>query len=171
MSGRAGLQKVDHFGIAVPSIADALPLFVDLLGAEFVNGGDDPGLGIRTVQLRLPPGVRFELIMPATEDCYLHDYLAKRGPGFHHVTMMVDDLHAAIAELEASGYETVDTDESDPYWHQTYVRPRSGHGMLVQLVRSDVDWDRPAEDVTLDGVLAGEYVWQGDRAVRRDDLG
>lgn len=169
--GRAGLRKVDHFGLAVPSIADALPLFVDLLGGEFVNGGDDPVLGIRTVQLRLPPDVRFELLQPAREDCYLHDYLDKRGPGFHHVTMMVADIRAAIGELETSGYEVVDTDlGSDPTWLQTYVRPRSGHGMLVQVVQSEVDWGRPAEGVTLEGVLAGEYIWQGGRAVHRSEL-
>jgi len=168
MGGRLGLRHVDHFGIAVPSIADALPLFVDLLGAEFVNGGDDPVLGIRTVQLRLPHGVRFELLQPATPDSYLHGYLDKRGPGFHHVTMMVEDAAAAVRELAAAGYETVDTDlDGDPHWRQTYVRPRSGHGMLVQVVQSDVDWDVPNPEATLEGVLAGEFVWAGAGSVRR----
>ncbi len=171
VSGRLGLQHVDHVGIAVRSIADASRLFVDLLGGEFVNGGDDPVLGIRTVQLRLPNGIRFELLQPATEDCYLHGYLDKRGEGMHHVTVMVEDLTRAIEELAEAGYETVDTDvDSDPHWKQTYVRPRSGHGTLLQVVESDVDWDVPNGDATLEAVLAGDYVWQGDRSVPRSEL-
>lgn len=171
MSGRMGLRRVDHVAIAVPSIAEVVPLFVDLLGGEFVNGGDDPVLGIRTVQLRLPPGLRVEILQPATEDCYLHELLAKRGPGFHHMTLLVEDITTAMGELEATGYEITDTDlESDPTWKQTYIRPRSGHGMLMQVVETTVDWDEPMEGVTLDGVLAGEFVWQNERPVHRSEL-
>ena len=170
MVGSLGLERVDHFGIAVRSIRDTLPLFMDLLGAEFVNGGDDPVLGIRTLQLRVAPGVRFELLQPARDDCYLHDYLDRRGPGFHHVTMKVRDIEHALVALDEAGYEVVDTDlDSDPTWRQTYIRPRSGHGMLVQVVESPHDWDAPT-DTTLEGVLAGEYLWDGDRAVPRAEL-
>lgn len=171
LTGALGVHKVDHIGVAVRSIEAALPLFVDVLGASFVNGGDDPVLGIRTVQLRLPPGLRFELLEPAREDCYLHDYLAKRGEGVHHITIMVGDIHRALAALEAAGYETVDTDlTSDPTWLQTYVRPRAGHGLLLQIVESGTDWDTVHEGVSLEAVLAGGFVWQGDVAVPRDEL-
>ena len=170
LTGTLGVHKVDHIGVAVRSIETACTLFVDVLGATFVNGGDDPVLGIRTVQLRLPPGLRFELLQPARDHCYLHGYLAKRGEGVHHITILVGDIHRALAALDDAGYEVVDTDvTSDPTWKQTYLRPRSGHGMLLQIVESDTDWDAPAEGVTLEGVVAGRYLWQGDVAVPRED--
>lgn len=170
MAGTLDLEKVDHIGIAVRSIEDALPLFIDLLGGEFVNGGDDPVLGIRTVQLRVAPGLRFELLQPVTEDCYLHAHLDRRGQGFHHVTMKVRDIERALVAIEEAGYETTETDlESDPTWRQTYIRPRSGHGMLVQVVETPHDWDSPT-DTTLEGVLAGEYAWVGDRAIPKSEL-
>lgn len=167
MTGRLGLRHVDHLAFAVPSIREALTLFGDLLGGEFVNGGDEPALGIRTVQLRLPPGLRVELLEPATPDSYLHEHLATRGPGFHHLTVMVADAATALVELGAAGYETTGTRMDDGAWRQTYVRPRSGHGVLIQVVESDIDWDRPHPEATLEQVLGGAWEWRGGRSVRR----
>lgn len=163
------VRRVDHVGIAVRSIEAALPLYAGLFGGQFVSGGDDPVLGIRTVQLRLRPDLRVELLQPATPDCYLHGHLDRHGEGFHHMTLLVDDLEEAMARVEAAGFELTGTDTSDPAWRATYIRPRSGFGMLFQLVETPHDWDQPAAGVTLEGVLAGEFVWQGDRAVRRGE--
>ncbi len=58
------MKAVDHIAIAIWSIEEALVLFRDLLGGEFLMGGDDEELGIRTVQLRLSPGVKIELLQP-----------------------------------------------------------------------------------------------------------
>lgn len=172
LAGELGLHKVDHIGVAVRSIEAALPLFRDLLGGEFVNGGDEPALGIRTMQLRLPPGIRIELLQPVTDDCYLHGVIDKRGEGVHHITVLVADIERALAALDAAGYEVVDTDlASDPTWKQTYIRPRFGHGILLQVVESDHDWDTPDTGSSLEGVLAGQLVWQGDHAVPREQLG
>ncbi len=162
------VRRVDHVGIAVRSIEAVLPLYAGVFGGEFVNGGDDPVLGIRTVQLRLRPDLRVELLQPATADCYLHEHLDRHGEGFHHMTLLVDDLEEAMAQIVAEGVELTGTDTSDPTWQATYIRPRSGFGMLFQLVETPHDWDQPATDVTLEGVLAGEFVWEGDRAVPRD---
>jgi len=168
LAGTIGLHKVDHIGIAVRSIESTMPLFRDLLGGEFINGGDDPVLGIRTVQLRLAPGIRVELLQPVTDDCYLHAVIDKRGEGVHHITVIVADIHHALAALDEAGYEVVDTDlESDPTWKQTYIRPRSGHGLLLQVVESDHDWDAPDPGSSLDEALAGRMVWQGDHAIPR----
>lgn len=162
------VRRVDHVGIAVRSIEAVLPLYAGLFGGTFVNGGDDPVLGIRTVQLRLRPDLRVELLQPAADDCYLHGHLDRHGEGFHHMTLLVDDLEEAMASVEAAGFELTGTDASDPTWRATYIRPRSGFGMLFQLVETPSDWDVPGPGVTLQGVLDGQFVWQGDRAVPRD---
>lgn len=170
MNGLAGLLGVDHLGIAVTSIPEALPLFCDVLGARFILGGDDPVLGIRTVQLALPPGVKLELMQPLRDDSYLHGYLAARGPGFHHLTVFVRDLPTALAALDAKGFEVVDTELSSPRWRVTYVRPRSGFGTLLQIAETSVDWHEPIAGVTLEAVLAGEVVWDDERPTLRSAL-
>lgn len=165
LGGLLGLRHIDHLGIAVRDIAAAATLFVDLLGGRVVNGGDDAVLGIRTVQLAFPGGFRLELLQPLREDSGVGRFLARRGEGFHHLTVMVDAVEAAVAELEAAGYELVDTDLSDPLWRQTYVRPRSGHGILLQVVESPIDWSRPIREVTLEGIVRGGYRWEGQEPV------
>lgn len=164
------VRRVDHIGIAVRSIEAALPLYAGLLGGTFVTGGDDLPLGIRTVQLRIRPDLRVELLQPATEECYLHAHLDRHGEGFHHMTVLVDDIEAAMAAIEAAGFQLTGTDTSDPSWRTTYIRPRSGFGMLLQVVETPHDWDQPAPGVTLAGVLEGRFVWQGDRPVPRDEV-
>ena len=160
--GLMGLRHIDHLGIAVPSIAEAAALFVGLLGGRVTNGGDDPIMGIRTVQLTFEGGFRLELLEPLREDSGVARFLARRGPGFHHMTVMVRDIEAAIAELEQAGFELVDTDlDTDPLWRATYVRPRSGFGILLQVVESPIDWSRSMPDVTLERIVGGELTWVG----------
>jgi len=131
---------IDHLAIAVPSIREALRLFMDVFGAEFMGGADDERLGIRTIQLRLPPGVKIELMEPLNEDSYLQRYLEKHGPGFHHMTTFFPDIEQVIPELEERGFEVVDTDLSDSSWRETFVRPRSGFGTLLQIADTTADW-------------------------------
>jgi methylmalonyl-CoA/ethylmalonyl-CoA epimerase len=164
------LERLDHIGIAVRSIEEALPLFVDVLGAQFVLGGDDPYYGIRTIQLRLEPGVKLELMQPLRDDSYLHGYLDERGQGFHHLTAFVKDIEAFIEEVTANGYEVVDTKLDHPVWKVTYIRPSSGFGTLLQVAQTNTDWDHPVPGVTLERVLAGEIVWWDERPTPREQL-
>lgn len=171
MTERGTVQRLDHVAIVVPSLADAVVLFLEVFGGTFLAGGDDDVRGIRTVHVKLPPGVKLELMQPTRPDSYLAAHLERRGPGFHHATLFVDDLRAAIDRFEATGVELVDTDWSRPGWFETFVRPRAGFGTLLQVVETDRDWSRIADlALTLDEVLAGEVVWVDERPVRRRDL-
>jgi len=165
------VTRFDHVAVAVPDIADAIPLYHGLLGGKLIAGGDDERLGLRTVQLRFDPGTKIELLAPLHEDSYLAAYLRKHGPGFHHMTCFVDDVARAVAELERAGYETVDTSAADEFWQETFVRPSSGFGTLIQLARSTLEWTTPVmpAGATIDDVVAGRILWNEARPRWRED--
>jgi methylmalonyl-CoA/ethylmalonyl-CoA epimerase len=162
------IESVDHVAIALHSIEEALPLFVDVFGCEYVAGGDDERLGIRTIQLTLGQ-TKVELMQPIAEDSYLRRYLERHGPGFHHLTLFVADLRDAVAELEARGFQVVDTDVTPP-WRETYIRPRSGFGTLLQVVEVDETYDPTGAKPTLEDAVAGRSIWVDSRPALRPEV-
>lgn len=153
------VHRLDHVAIAVEDLRAAVHLFADVLGGTFLAGGDDLGLGIRTVQFSYPNGSKVELMTPLRDDADLRRFLDRRGEGFHHVALFVDDLDAAVDRLEGEGYEVVDVEAERPDWHEAFVRPRSGFGTLLQIVQTTRDWATYTTDLGLEQVLAGEVVW------------
>lgn len=151
--------RVDHLGIVVPSVADAVPLYRDALGGEFLTGGDNDVTGVRLVHFLLP-GFKIELMQPLHDDSIISEFLARRGPGFHHLTTMVEDLPSTTHELARAGFRTVGTDLTSPRWRETYISPRDTFGTLLQFVSSNLRWDVPAPGIELDDVLAGRVVWR-----------
>jgi methylmalonyl-CoA/ethylmalonyl-CoA epimerase len=159
----AGLLRVDHVALAMADPREGVALFGDALGGEFLFGGDNDRQGILIVQFALPGGMKIELISPLREDAAVARFLARRGPGVHHITMIFADVEVAVARLTVSGYEIVDVDLANPAWREAFVRPRSGCGTLLQLADSTKRWDLPpASDITLDDVLAGRVVFTDD---------
>ena len=90
---------------------------------------------------------------------YLHAYLEKHGPGFHHTTLLFDDIEEVIPELEERGFETTGTNLEAPMWRETFIRPSKAFGTLLQLADSTHDWMEPGWP--LEDVLAGKVVWNG----------
>jgi methylmalonyl-CoA/ethylmalonyl-CoA epimerase len=162
------VERFDHIAIAVRDLARAAELYGELLGGTIVRGGDDLELGIRTIQFKLPPGVKVELLTPIG-DSYLARYIDKHGEGFHHATIFVDDIASAAEAMRERGFEIVDYDDSMPTWQEAFVRPTSGFGALVQLVASTSDWTQPIDGLTVEGVLAGEWRWINNHCVPAAD--
>ncbi|MEV5848569.1 VOC family protein [Streptomyces sp. NPDC051985] len=160
------VKAFDHVAIVVRSLPEAASLFLGALGGEFMHGGDEEGREMRTMQIRLA-GTRVELLQPLTERCHLHRYLDRFGEGFHHMTLQVPEIHAAVEELTAHGYEVVDLNDEDAEWREVYIRPSSGFGTLIQLVETSKDWNARPGGFTAQHVLDGEVVWAGQTMVRR----
>jgi methylmalonyl-CoA/ethylmalonyl-CoA epimerase len=159
------VRRFDHVAVAVRDLGAASRLFVDLLGAELVAGGDHTGTGLRTMQLRYAAGAKVELLTPLDEDSFLHGFLDKHGEGLHHMTLMVDDVEAAAKDLDAAGVGTVDTVTGTEEWDETFIRPSSAFGTLVQLAASPLEWAEPMmpEGATAADVVAGRLVWKDSR--------
>jgi methylmalonyl-CoA/ethylmalonyl-CoA epimerase len=132
--------QLDHVAVAVHSIKDALRLYRDALGGEYLMGGDAGG-SWRWLQVRFPGGGKVELLEPLG-DGFLSRFLERRGEGLHHITFKTDDLPAAIDHVSGQGYEIVDVDLSGEHWREAFLRPSGAHGTLVQLA-----WSRFPDEV------------------------
>jgi methylmalonyl-CoA/ethylmalonyl-CoA epimerase len=126
--------RLDHVAVAVNSIKPALSLYRDALGGQYLMGGDVGG-SWRWLQVRYPGGGKMELLEPIG-DGFLSRFLERHGEGLHHVTFKTDDIRAAIAEIEAKGFELVDVNLGNPHWQEAFVRPSKAHGTLIQIAQS-----------------------------------
>jgi methylmalonyl-CoA/ethylmalonyl-CoA epimerase len=125
--------ELDHVAVAVHSIKDALRLYRDALGGEYLMGAEG-GDTWRWVQVRFPGGGKVELLEPLG-DGFLSRFLDRHGEGMHHMTFKTDDIASAIAHVEGLGYELVDTRLDDPHWKEAFLRPSNAHGTLIQLAQ------------------------------------
>src|SRR5690349_9508859 len=95
-------KRIDHVSFATPSIDDSLKWFAALFGAKEVERSRVEREGFTFATLEIPNAqIKFELIEPAGENSFVARFLEERGPGFHHMTVIVDDVQQAAAELEA----------------------------------------------------------------------
>jgi len=141
--------QLDHVGIAVSNIRDALAFYRDALGLEI-----EPPEEVASQRVRahfIPAGeAALELLEATADDSPIAKYIQKRGPGLHHITLRVDDLAAALAHLKARGVRLID-EAPRPGAHGSlvaFVHPASAHGVLVELKQ------RPASEPAADSDAA-----------------
>lgn len=131
---------LDHIGIAVGDLAQALAFYRDALGLDV-----EPPEEVASQRVRahmIPVGEpRLELLEPTAADSPIARYVAKRGPGLHHVALRVDDIHAALDRLRARGVRLIDA-EPRPGADGAlvaFVHPASTHGVLLELTQAAKD--------------------------------
>jgi methylmalonyl-CoA epimerase len=125
---------VDHIGIAVAGIEEALAFYRDALGLEVQPPEEVASQGVRAHFI--PAGeTAIELLEATTEDSPVARYLVKRGPGLHHITLCVDDIRAALAQLEERGVRLIDRTPREGAHGSlvAFIHPSSAHGVLVEL--------------------------------------
>ena len=128
------IARIDHIGIAVQSINDALAFFQDALGMKLERVDSEEGG--RTQVAFLPVGTSdVELVEPQDADSGLAKFLAKRGEGVHHICFEVDDIDAALARLKEHGAQLIDeTPRRNAQGMQyAFIHPKSAHGVLIEL--------------------------------------
>ena len=133
------MTGVDHIGIAVPNLEAALPLWRDALGLEFVGIEVVPHDQVRVAILKSPGegGARVELLEPTSPDSPVAKFLARRGPGIHHLALRVDDLVARMAKMSAAGKPALvpAPRRGAEGSSVTFLHPKSAGGVLVELVQ------------------------------------
>jgi methylmalonyl-CoA/ethylmalonyl-CoA epimerase len=129
------IQKIDHLGIAVRSIAEGRA-FYEALGLHVEAIEEVPQEGVRVALI--PCGdSRIELLEPTTPDSPIAKFLEKRGPGLHHLCLASDDVRADDGRLRAGGYQVLrpePTRGAGGCWVQ-FVHPKSAGGVLLELAQ------------------------------------
>jgi methylmalonyl-CoA epimerase len=127
---------VDHIGIAVRRLDEALPFWRDQLGVQFVGIEEIPTEKVRVAILKAG-GTRIELLEPTSIDSPIARYLEKRGPGIHHLALKVDDLASCMETLKRAGRPPLD-DAPRPGAsgsQVTFLHPGNAGGVLVELTQ------------------------------------
>ena len=131
---------LDHIGIAVEDLDEAIGLYREKLGFEVESVEDVPGFGVKVAFLPLGEG-NVELVQPVTDDSAMAKFLEKKGPGFHHLCFRVEDIRAELARLEDAGVQLVDREPREGA-HGTlvaFLHPKSTGGVLIELAEKKGD--------------------------------
>ena len=126
--------RLDHVGIAVSDIEDALKFYRDALGLEIEAPEDVVSQGVRAHFI--PAGeAALELLEATTQDSPIARFVAQKGPGLHHITLRVDDISAALEQLKGHGVRLIDQTPRPGADGSlvAFIHPAAAHGVLVEL--------------------------------------
>jgi methylmalonyl-CoA/ethylmalonyl-CoA epimerase len=126
---------IHHLGLAVADLDEAVQTYAALLGARLEHRATVVEQGVEAASL-LVGDSRVELLAPTGPDTPVGKFLAKRGPGMHHVAYEVDDIGVALSELAAAGVELIDESPRVGLFglQVAFVHPDAVHGVLTEVV-------------------------------------
>jgi methylmalonyl-CoA epimerase len=130
-------KRIDHIAIIVRDIEQALLFYRDTLGITPGEIKEVPGEQVRIAFLPMggPGGSEIELIEPTTPDSSLTKFLEKRGEGLHHVCLEVEDIDAALAEMQEKGAPVLDKQPRvAAEGRAIFLHPRGTNGVLLELL-------------------------------------
>lgn len=139
-TGLLPVVGLNHLGLAVADMAAARAYYEQTLGARFEDEEIVAEQRVRVAFLTLgtgPTAVRIELLEPLDADSPVAKFLAKRGPGLHHVAYTVDDVGEALAAAERAGLAAIDaTPRRGAHGAEiAFLHPKSTGGLLTELCR------------------------------------
>ncbi|MDD2309769.1 MAG: methylmalonyl-CoA epimerase [Desulfuromonadaceae bacterium] len=131
------LTKINHIGIAVKSLDDAIPFYRDNLGMALAGIEEVPEQKVRVAMLEVGES-KIELLEPTAADSPVARFIEKNGAGIHHIAYEVDDIETAIATLLADGARMID-EKPRQGAHGTriaFIHPKSSGGVLTELCQA-----------------------------------
>jgi methylmalonyl-CoA/ethylmalonyl-CoA epimerase len=126
---------IHHVGLAVTDLDEAVATYLRLFGGTLEHRELVPDQGVEAASV-LVGASRIELLAPTGEDTPVGRFLARRGPGVHHLAYEVDDVAAALDSLAAEGVELIDTVARRGLFglQVAFVHPDAVHGVLTEVV-------------------------------------
>ena len=128
------VKRINHVAVVVADMNKALSFWRDALGMELHEVRDVPAEKSQVAFLPLP-GSEVEVVLPTTDDSGIAKYLAKRGPGMHHICLEVDDIEGMMSHLKSKGVRLINEEprlaaDGKKY---AFIHPESTAGVLVEL--------------------------------------
>jgi methylmalonyl-CoA/ethylmalonyl-CoA epimerase len=126
---------IHHLGVAVADLDEAVDTYTRLFGAELEHRDRVADQGVEAASLRVGAG-RVELLSALGPETPVGKFLAKRGPGMHHVAFEVEDVGAELDRLAADGAQLIDEQPRQGLFglQVAFVHPESTGGVLAELV-------------------------------------
>jgi methylmalonyl-CoA/ethylmalonyl-CoA epimerase len=130
------LSRIDHIGVAVAELEPAIELYRDGMKLELVHRELVDEQGVEAVLLDVGEN-HVELLAPLGEETPVGKFLAKNGPGLHHVAYQVSDIEATLHELAQAGMRLIDEQPRTGIRGSrvAFVHPRSSLGVLTEIVQ------------------------------------
>jgi len=131
------MEKIEHIGIAVNSIAQAGSIYEKLLGTTIYKTEDIASESVRTAFLQCGPN-KIELLEALSDDSPIAKFIAKRGEGVHHIAFEVKDIRAEMARLKGEGFVLLNEEPKMGADNKLvcFVHPKGVNGVLVELCES-----------------------------------
>jgi methylmalonyl-CoA/ethylmalonyl-CoA epimerase len=128
--------NIQHLGVAVDSIEQALAFWRDALGLELKGIEVVEDQGVRVAMLPIGES-RIELLEATGEETPVGKFLVKRGPGIHHLCIEVNDINAKLSELKANGARLIDEQPRIGAGGAlvAFIHPSSTGGVLIELTQ------------------------------------
>ena len=128
------LTKINHIGIAVNSLDEAIPFYRDNLGMAFKGMEEVLGQRVKVAFLEVGES-KIELLEPTTNESPVAKFLEKSGPGIHHIAYQVENIEVAIAKLESEGARMIDkVPRLGAHGARiAFIHPKSSNGVLTEL--------------------------------------
>jgi methylmalonyl-CoA/ethylmalonyl-CoA epimerase len=131
------VRGIHHLGVAVEDLEEAIATYERLFGARVERRDALEEQGVEAVSL-LVGDSRVELLAPTGKDTPVGRFLARRGPGMHHIALESSNLEGTLRELEAAGAELIDEHPRRGLFgtQVAFVHPSAIHGVLTEVVSS-----------------------------------
>jgi methylmalonyl-CoA/ethylmalonyl-CoA epimerase len=128
-------MKIDHIGIATGGIAEVANFYREALGLNLEDIEEVADQKVRVAMLPIGES-RIELLEPTTSDSPISKFLAKRGPGIHHVAIQVENIRESLRKMKEEGARLIDEEPRTGAGGclVAFVHPSSTGGVLVELV-------------------------------------
>ena len=128
------VKQINHVAVVVDDMEEALSFWRDALGIELHELRDVTAEKSQVAFLPLS-GSEVELVQPTTNDSGIAKYLAKRGPGMHHICLEVDDIEGMMTQLKSKGIRLINEEPRTASYGKKYafIHPESTSGVLVEL--------------------------------------